>query len=62
MPLPKRRHSSSRRDKRRSQHKLKDVLLQKCKVTGAMHEPHKAYWVNDKMYYRGHVVVDKSIN
>lgn len=53
MPLPKRRFSSTRRDKRRANVKLKKILLHKCKTTGVFHEPHKVYEVKGRLYYRG---------
>ena len=59
MALPKRRHSSSRRDKRRNSYKMDDVLFRTCKATGVMHEPHRAYWVDDELYYRGKVVMKR---
>ena len=58
MPLPKRRHSSTRRDKRRTHDSLKKMLFQTCKVTKVEHRPHIAYEVNGKLYYNGKVVID----
>lgn len=59
MALPKRRHSSTRRNKRRGRKYLKEVKLQKCKVTGVIHRPHVAYFYNNEMYYRGMSVYSK---
>ena len=58
MPLPKRRHSSTRRDKRRTHDSLKKPLFQVCKTTGVTHRPHIAYIVNGKLYYNGKVIID----
>ncbi|MBI2870358.1 MAG: 50S ribosomal protein L32 [Candidatus Omnitrophica bacterium] len=41
MPNPKRRHSRSRRDKRRSQWKLAPVALSLCPQCGALKRPHR---------------------
>lgn len=42
MPNPKRKHTRSRRDKRRSQNwKLEVKNLVVCKSCGAMHLPHR---------------------
>ena len=59
MALPKRRHSSTRRNKRRGRKYLKEVKLQKCKVTGVIHRPHVAYFYNNEMYYRNERVFEK---
>lgn len=59
MALPKRRHSSTRRDKRRTHDNLTKKVLEKCKVTGVYHEPHKAYMFKDKLYYKGRIVLSK---
>ena len=59
MPLPKRRHSSTRRDKRRTHDSLDKPILQTCKTTGAVHKPHTAYIVNGKLYYNGKIIMDK---
>jgi len=58
MPLPKRRHSSTRRDKRRTHDSLEKPILQVCKTTGVVHKPHTAYVVNGKLYYNGKIVMD----
>jgi large subunit ribosomal protein L32 len=56
MAHPKRKISKTRRDKRRTHDKLTPAALSTCKVTGAVHRRHHAYWVEDKMYYKGRVV------
>ena len=60
MPVPKRRHSSTRRDKRRTHDRLKTPLLISCPVSGILHKPHVAYWVNNTLYYRGTKVIEKT--
>ena len=57
MALPKRRHSSTRRDKRRGGHRVKKIVLEKCNLTGVFHKPHIAYFHNGELYYRGKRVV-----
>ena len=57
MPLPKRRHSKTRRDKRRGQDKIKEKLLVQCKKTHVLHEPHKAYIASNDLMYRGKILV-----
>ena len=32
-----------------------------CPITGEAHLYHRAYWHEGKMYYRGQVVIDKSV-
>ncbi len=59
MPNPKRRHSSTRRDKRRTHYKATASTLSVCPSTGETHKRHRAYWHEGKLYYRGKVVVDK---
>ena len=60
MPHPKRRHSATRRDKRRTHDKLMLPSLTTCKATGQFHITHNAHWYEGKMYYRGRVLIDNS--
>ena len=60
MAHPKRRQSSTRRDNRRSHDHAVASQIAICPVTGEAHLYHRAYWHEDKLYYRGKVVVDKS--
>ncbi len=60
MPHPKRRHSAIRRDKRRTHDALSLPTLTICPTTGQYHIPHRAFWHDEKLYYKGKVVVDKS--
>lgn len=61
MAHPKRKTSVQRRNKRRTHHKLSEKHLSKCSTTGEDHLLHKAYWHENKLYYRGHVVLEKPI-
>lgn len=60
MPNPKRRHSKTRSRKRRGQDHLSMPVLATCPVTGQMHRYHRAHWHEDKLYYKGRVVMDKT--
>ncbi|MFL2565918.1 MAG: 50S ribosomal protein L32 [Schleiferiaceae bacterium] len=60
MAHPKRRQSSTRRDKRRTHDKAVLPQLTVCPTTGETHLMHRAYWHDGKMYYKGKVVIDKS--
>ncbi|TDG95596.1 50S ribosomal protein L32 [Cardinium endosymbiont of Culicoides punctatus] len=59
MAHPKKRSSASRRNKRRTHIKLAMPALVVCPVTGVVHTPHRAFWHEDKMYYKGRVVISK---
>jgi large subunit ribosomal protein L32 len=58
MALPKRRHSPSRRDKRRAQWKLSPPPASRCSHCGAVKRPH--YICPQCGYYRNeeHIVVE----
>ncbi|MCS7004054.1 MAG: 50S ribosomal protein L32 [Cytophagales bacterium] len=60
MPNPKRKFSKTRTALRRSQIKLKPVQLSVCQTTSEVHQRHRAYWVEGKMYYNGRVVIDNT--
>ncbi len=60
MPNPKRRHSAQRGAKRRTHYKAVAATFSTDSVTGESHLRHRAHWSEDKLYYRGKVVVDKS--
>ena len=57
MAHPKHRISKTRRDKRRSHHKLTPVQLTVCAATGEMHRRHHAYVVDGDLYKNGQVVI-----
>lgn len=60
MPNPKRRHSAQRGAKRRTHYKAVAATFSTDPVTGETHLRHRAHWSEDKLYYRGKVVIDKS--
>lgn len=60
MPNPKRRHSSTRRDKRRTHDKAVLSTLSTDPTTGITHIRHRAHYNEDgKLFYKGKVVLDK---
>lgn len=60
MAHPKRKISKTRRDKRRTHYKATGPTLAKDSTTGEMHLFHRAHWYENKLYYKGKVVIDKS--
>jgi len=57
MAVPKRKISKTRGRKRRTHWKAKDNLaLDKCTQTGTVHQRHKAYYVDDVLYYKGKIL------
>lgn len=61
MPNPKRRHSQQRSAKRRTHYKATIDTLSTDKTTGEMHMRHRAHWVENKLFYKGRVVMEKAI-
>lgn len=59
MAHPKRRHSKTRRDKRRTHYKAVAKNLIVCPTTGEHHIPHRAFWHEGKLYYKGQVVMEQ---
>ena len=59
MAHPKRRQSTTRRDKRRTHYKASMPQIAKCPTTGEAHLYHRAYWFEGKLYYKGNVVMEK---
>ncbi|WP_094745820.1 50S ribosomal protein L32 [Vaginella massiliensis] len=59
MAHPKRRQSSTRRDKRRTHYKIEVPQLAIDKTTGEAHLYHRAHWSDGKLYYKGRVVLEK---
>jgi len=57
MAHPKRRTSTSVRDKRRSHHKLTPKAVTLCSNTGELHLRHKAYVVDGDLYLHGKVAI-----
>ncbi len=62
MPNPKRRHSQQRSAKRRTHYKAVADTISTDAVTGEAHVRHRAHWVENKLYYKGKVVVEKQTN
>lgn len=61
MAHPKRKISKTRRDKRRTHYKAVAPTVALCAVTGEAHLYHRAYWHEDKLYYKGKVVMEKEV-
>lgn len=58
MAHPKRRHSSTRRDKRRSHDALTGKALSIDSTTGEVHVMHRAHVFEGNLYYKGKMVVE----
>lgn len=56
MSVPKQRHTSSRRDRRRSHHSSPKITLSRCSHCGDPALPHTV--CANCGYYRGHQVID----
>jgi large subunit ribosomal protein L32 len=61
MPHPKRRQSRTRRDKRRTHDKAPLQHFSICPTTGEPHLPHRAFWHDNKLYYKGKIVMERNI-
>jgi len=59
MPNPKHKHSKSRRDKRRTHYKAVAPTVGVDSTTGEAHLWHRAYWHENKLYYKGKVVMER---
>ncbi len=60
MAHPKRKISKTRRDKRRTHYKATPAQIASCPTTGEPHLYHRAYWLEDKLYYKGKVIMEKT--
>jgi|TARA_Y100001970_G_scaffold17327_1_gene19577 large subunit ribosomal protein L32 len=60
MAHPKRKTSTTRRDKRRTHYKASERKIAVCPTTGESHLYHRAYWHEGKLYYRGKVLLDET--
>ena len=60
MAHPKSKKSKAKKNKRRTHYKASEPTLGIDKTTGQPHLLHRAHWHEDKMYYKGKVVIDKS--
>lgn len=61
MPNPKRKTSKTRRDKRRTHYKATAKQFTIDPATGEHHLPHRAYWHEGKLYFKGKVVMEKEV-
>jgi large subunit ribosomal protein L32 len=59
MPNPKRRHSATRRDKRRTHDKAKVPTLSIDQTTGLPHLRHHAHYSEGELYYKGKKILSK---
>ena len=59
MAHPKHRISKQRRNKRRTHYKAIAPVIATDKTTGEPHVYHKAHWFEEKLYYKGRVVMEK---
>lgn len=60
MAHPKRKISTTRRDKRRTHYKAKMPQIATDTTTGEAHLFHRAHWHEGKLYYRGQVLIDNT--
>ncbi|HQU99882.1 MAG TPA: 50S ribosomal protein L32, partial [Bacteroidia bacterium] len=49
-----------RRDKRRTHYKATAPTVMVDKTTGESHLMHRAYWLENKLYYKGKVVMERA--
>ena len=61
MAHPKRKISKTRRDKRRTHYTAVAPQIATCTTTGEAHLYHRAHWHDGKLYYRGNVLIDNSV-
>ena len=62
MAHPKRKTSKTKKKKRRTHHKLKVNNFSICPSTGEMHLSHRAFWHEDKLYYKGKTIIEKNLD
>ncbi len=61
MAHPKRKISKTRRDKRRTHYKAVAPQIGTDATTGEAHLYHRAHWSEGKLYYRGNILIDNSV-
>lgn len=61
MAHPKRKISKTRQRKRRTHYKATADQLVVCQTTGEAHLTHRAYWIEDRLYYNGKLFLDKAL-
>jgi len=59
MPHPKHKISKSRRDKRRTHDKAVAPTIAVDATTGEAHLWHRAHWHENKLFYKGKVVMER---
>jgi len=59
MAHPKHRISKQRKNKRRTHYKATAPTVATDRTTGEPHIYHRAHWHEDKLYYKGEVVMEK---
>ncbi len=59
MPNPKRRHSQQRSAKRRTHYKTEAGTISRDSTSGEAHLRHRAHWSEDRLLYKGRVVLEK---
>ncbi|GHV27916.1 50S ribosomal protein L32 [Bacteroidia bacterium] len=62
MAHPKRRVGKTRRDKRRTHDKAVLPQIALDQTTGEYHLYHRAHWYEGKLYYKGKVIIDKTVD
>lgn len=60
MAHPKHRISQTRQAKRRTHYKIEAPNVATCPTTGQPHLFHHAHWHEDKLYYKGKVLMEKN--
>ena len=58
MAHPKRRHSTTRRDKRRAHDSLSGKQLSVDPTTGEIHRSHRAHVYEGNLYYKGKLMIE----
>jgi len=58
MANPKRRWSKTRQRKRNTHNKATSPSLSICPTTGIAHLSHHAFWHDNKLYYRGVIIME----
>jgi large subunit ribosomal protein L32 len=61
MAHPKHRISKQRRNKRRTHDKAVAPTVAIDQTTGEAHIYHRAHWHENKLYYKGQVVMEKGV-
>ncbi len=61
MAHPKRRQSKSRKKKRRNFYRISNPRLGKDPITKQYHLYHRAHWYENKLYYKGKIILEKKL-